>query len=118
MAWRIEKVNSVLEREIGNIILTDFDFPPDVLVTVTRVETSSNVIQAKVYVSVMPEKEEEKIFNILNRGVYAVQRKVNQRLRMRPVPRLIFVKDEAVKNASRIEELLHKNETGYLENTP
>ena len=55
MPNRIEKVNSLLEHEIGKILLHDFAFNPEILVTLTRVDTSSNLIEAKVYISVFPE---------------------------------------------------------------
>ena len=60
---RIEKVNSLLEHEIGKIILKDFAFSPEILVTLTRVVSSSNLIEAKVYISVYPEEKAEGMSN-------------------------------------------------------
>ncbi len=106
MTNRIEKVNSLLEHEISKIILKDFDFFPEILVTLTRVDTTANLIEAKVYISVFPDKEADKIIVALNKNVFNIQQKINRTLRMRPVPKIKFVKDEIISRAGKIEALL------------
>ena len=107
MSNRIEKVNSLLEHEIGNIILKDFDFT-GLLVTLTHVETTGNLIESKAYISVMPEEKSEHVLSVLNKGVYNIQKEINKRLNMRPIPKIIFVKDNQVAEASKVEQLLNK----------
>jgi len=105
MAKRIEKVNSLLEREISNIIARDFSFS-GAMVTVTHVDASGNLIEAKAYISVLPEDKTDKVLQVLNKGVYAVQQKINKVLNMRPIPKIIFVKDRQIAEAAKIEALL------------
>jgi ribosome-binding factor A len=107
MSNRIEKVNSLLEHEIGQILLRDFNFSGH-LVTLTHVETTPNLIEARAYVSVFPEDATAKVIATLNKGVYDVQQKINKKLNMRPIPKIIFVSDKQVADASRVEELLEK----------
>lgn len=118
MSNRIEKVNSLLEHEIGRIILKEFDFS-GTLVTLTHVETTGNLIEAKAYISVMPsasakglgetqEEKEDNIISILNKNVYKIQKEINKKLNMRPIPKIIFVKDEQIAEAAKVEELLNK----------
>ena len=45
---RIEKVNSLLEKEISKIIQREIMFSGGVLVTLTHVEATANLIEAKV----------------------------------------------------------------------
>ena len=104
---RIEKVNSLLEHEIGKIISRDFTFN-DALVTLTHVDASANLIQAKAYISTMPDDRTDHVISVLNKGVYDVQQKINKLLNMRPIPKIIFVKDERIQKAARVEELLEK----------
>ena len=104
---RIEKVNSLLSQEIGKIILRDFDFS-DCLVTLTYVDTTPNLIDTKVYISVMPENKIENIVKILNNGVYDIQHKINRKLNMRPIPKILFVKDDNIRGAARIEAILNQ----------
>jgi len=117
MAKRIERVNSLLEQEVGKILLHDFSFSPDVLVTVTRADTSSNIIESKIYVSVFPEAKADAIINVLNKSVYDIQYKINRILRMRPIPKIKFVKETEVSKAARVEELLAKAGQEEVEKT-
>ena len=105
---RIEQVNELIKREISQILLREVDFPENVLITVTRAESAPNLFEAKVWVSVMPEENLEKIVAHLNRQVYEIQQKINKRLKMRPVPRIKFLKEKQTVQAGRIEELLEK----------
>lgn len=108
MANRIDRVNSLLEHELGKILLRDFAFSPEILVTLTRVDTTANLIEAKAYISVFPELKSDGIINALNKSVYDIQYKINRTLRMRPIPRIRFVKEKEISKAARIEELLTK----------
>ena len=108
MSNRIEKVNSLIEHELSKIIFRDFAFSPEILVTLTRVETTGNLIEAKAYISVFPEPKAEPIINALNKSVYDIQYKINRTLRMRPIPRIRFVKETEIAKAAKIEELLFK----------
>ena len=111
MSNRIEKVNSLLEQEISKIILRDFYFS-EALVTLTHVDSSANLIEAKAYISVFPDEKIDKIIEILNKGIYSVQQKINKRLKMRPIPKIKFVKDNELIKAGKVEELL-----GQLKNS-
>jgi len=108
MSNRIEKVNALIQKELSKILFRDIDFPQEVLVTITRCDSSSNLSEAKVYVSVMPDKKLDKVFGILNRRIYYIQQVLNKRLRMRPIPRIEFRKEEKTKKAAQIEELLEE----------
>ena len=105
---RIEKVNSLLEHEISKILLKDFAFSPEILVTLTHVDTSANMIEAKAFISVFPDEKADGILNALQKSVYDVQYQINRILRMRPIPKIIFVRDKELSKAGKIEELLVK----------
>ena len=107
MVDRTEKINSLLEHEVGKIVLKEFYFP-GTMITLTHVDTSANLIEAKVYISTYPETRLEEIVEILNRNVYGVQHQINRLLRMRPIPKLKFVKDKDLIKAGKMEELLVK----------
>ena len=105
---RIPKINQLLQEELGAILLRELELPDGVLVTVTRVDASGNLQEAKVYISVMPEARLEDVFVVLNRNIYAVQQMLNKRLKMRPVPRIKRTIETKTSEAQRIEELLEK----------
>ncbi len=108
MSKRIQQVNALIKRELSQILLREIEFSPNVLVTVTRVETSSNLIESNIWISVLPEKELKRSLEILNKNIYILQQKLNQRLRMRPIPRIKFLGERKTGEAGKIEEILEK----------
>ena len=106
MSKRIQQVNQLIKKELSQIILREIESPKDVLVTMTRVETTPNLIESKVFVSVMPESKSENILQALNRQIYEIQQMLNKRLKMRPIPRICFVEEKETVEAGRIEEIL------------
>jgi len=107
MTNRIEKVNSLLEQEVSKIILRDFTFS-DALPTLTHIDTTANLIEARAYISVFPEGKTNQVIRVLNKGVRDVQKKINKKLNMRPIPKIVFIKDEKIEEAARIEALLEQ----------
>lgn len=108
MSKRIQRVNQLIKRELSQILLREVDFPKDTLVTVTRIETSVDLNQVRVFFSVMPENQTPDVLKILNRKIYTIQQILNKRLKMRPIPRIKFIEEKETKEAGRIEELLEK----------
>ena len=108
MSERIRKVNELIKRELSQIILREIDFPKKVLTTITRVEASPNLIQAKVYISALPEDQLTNVFRILRQRIYSIQQLLNKRLKMRPMPKIEIMEEKETKQAARIEEILEK----------
>lgn len=105
MAYKLEKLQELIHHEVASILQRDFFFP-GAMVTVTRVETSSDRQHAAVYVGVFPQSERKKIAAMLRKVVYPIQQALNRRLRMRPVPKLRFVVDISEERADRIRNIL------------
>ena len=103
---RIQQVNQLIKKELGQIILKKGDLPKNALVTLTRVETSRNLIDTRVYVSVLPEDQSQIILEILKRKIFNIQQLLNKRLRMRPIPKITFVEEKETAQAGKIEQLL------------
>ncbi len=113
--FRLERVNSLIQQELGKIILREVDVFPGTLLTITRVECAPNLFSAKVYVSVIPEDKFEDVLSLLKRHIYDLQQMLNKQMQMRPVPRIEFVKETKTKEAGRIEELLMKIDKDGIE---
>lgn len=105
---RILKVNELLKRELGQLFLKKVEFPRGVLVTITRIDTSPDLREAIVSISTMPNSESKNVQKILNCCVYNLQQEINKKLRMRPIPKIIFREEKRVSQAAKIEELLQK----------
>jgi len=115
--FRIEKVNSIIQQELGTIILREIDIFPGTLLTITRVECSNSMFHCKVYISVIPEDKFEDVLSLLNRHIYALQQFLNKKMQMRPVPKIEFFKEKKTAEAGRIDELLFKIKKEDIEKT-
>lgn len=111
---RVKKVNELIKKELGKIILKELDFPQGVLVTLTKVDTSKDLARARVFVSVMPVVETSRALQTLTREIYCLQQKLNQRLVMRPVPRIEFQPDKEMQKQAKINQILDKIEKEEL----
>jgi len=105
---RIQQVNQLIKKELGQILLREGDFSKNVLVTITRVDTTRNLIDTRVYVSVLPEGESLKILEKLKKRIFDIQQLLNKRLRMRPIPKIIFIEEKQTSEAGKIEQLLQE----------
>ena len=103
---RVIKINELMKRELGQIILREVEMPEKAVVTLTRVVASGNLQQAKVYISVVPDEKAREALKILGQNVFVIQQILNRKLKMRPVPRILWVLEKATVEAQRIEELL------------
>ncbi len=108
MSKRILQVNQLIKKELSKIILKEMEFSGEEVVTVTRVETSSDLNQTKVYISVFPSEKAEAVLGVLEDNIYDIQQRLNKRLKMRFVPKIIFKEEKETAKAGRVEELLEK----------
>ena len=105
---RIDSVNSLLKREVSKILQREISFPAGILVTLTKAEATANLIEAKIYISAFPEDKSEDVLKILKKEVPGIQKEINKKLNMRPVPKIIFVLDKNSSAVGRVEELLNQ----------
>ncbi|MBI2055740.1 MAG: 30S ribosome-binding factor RbfA [Candidatus Sungbacteria bacterium] len=111
---RIEKIQNLLREVIAATIARELAFPEGTMVTVTRVTPSEDLYYATVFVTILaaaPPAERE-VLKLLQKATGAVQRALNRKLRMRPVPRIAFAVDQDEKRRERIEKLLGENGPG------
>jgi len=104
---RIKKVNKLLKQEISQLLLREIDFN-DILVTVTNVETSPDLRQAKIKITVIPTEKGEQALTNIKREIFVIQQELNKKLSLRVVPKIRFEIDQTELKAQRIEEILEK----------
>jgi len=105
---RIQQINILIKKELGQILSKEIELSPDVLMTITRAETTPNLMESNIWISVFPEKELNRCLEILNKNIYILQQKLNQRLKMRPLPRIKFLEEKKTVEAGKVEEILEK----------
>jgi len=102
---RIEKVSALLKRELSSLINQDFveDFG---LVTVYDIELSADFREAKVFVTIFDQTEEELILKKLADKALNYQHILGRKLKMKFTPRLTFKINHFQEKIDRIDELL------------
>lgn len=90
-------------------ILVDLKDPRIRDVTVTFVEVSADMRQARVHVSVMGDETRQNLSLAgLRNSTGYLQKKIGDRLDTRYTPRLTFVLDQGVKNAMNVTRILNE----------
>ena len=102
---RIDRVNSLIQEELSKIIFDNFSIE-NVFITITSVDTSKDLIHAKVSLGIFPQKEARQALVKIIRFAPELQRLLNSTLRMRPVPKIEFVLDQGGERAAHIEKVL------------
>lgn len=106
MKNRIDQINQLIKEEIGKIILREIEISKDAIITVIRVETSSDLRHSVIYVSVLHKENEGQALGELNRAIYDIQHTLNRTLRMRPVPKIRFEIDKSYETEQKLYEIL------------
>ena len=90
-------------------ILTDLRDPRIEGVTVTYVEVSPDMRQAKVHVSIMGDETQQRLcLHGLRSSAGFLQNKISERIDTRYTPRLLFHLDEGVKKSLEISRMLQE----------
>lgn len=104
---RTLKAAEAIREVVGMAILTDLRDPRIAGVTVTSVEVSGDMRQAKVNVSIMGSEQAQQLcLHGLNSSAGYLQQKVAKRIDTRYTPKLQFVLDMGVKRSIEIARLL------------
>ena len=110
MGHRLLKVNETL-REVLSREIAGLKDPRVGFVTVTGVETSSDLRHAKVFVSVLGGiHERERSLDGLRAAHGFLQDRVAADVRIKRTPQLRFVYDDSIDRGLRIETLLKRYE--------
>ena len=104
---RIEKLQELIKQEMSKMLLTDLKDPRIGFVTVTDVEMTGDLREAKIYVSIMGGSEQVKSsLEGLNSALGFVRREIGQRVRLRFTPEISFALDTSLDYGDHIQKLL------------
>src|SRR5690606_21218167 len=104
---RHARLNEQLKREISDVIRTGVRDPRVAPVVVTDVDTTADLMLARVWVRPMGDEAARRAaIEGLRAAAAFVRRELAQRLRVRRVPELRFELDRTLERAMRIEEIL------------
>lgn len=109
MSHRANRVGEQLKKELTEIIGRKIKDPRIGFVTVTDVEVTGDLQQAKVFISVLGgDEQKENTLKGLAKAKGFIRSEIGQRIRLRKTPEILFEFDESVVYGNRIENLLHQ----------
>ncbi|SFD69226.1 ribosome-binding factor A [Paenibacillus catalpae] len=110
---RVGRVGEQIKKELSQIIQTELKDPRIGFITVTGVEATSDLSQARVYLSVLgSEEQKEETLKALAKANGYLRSELGKRMRLRHTPELLFKFDSSIEYGSRIEGLLDEINRG------
>ena len=103
---RHERVAEQIRKELAWILEREMDDPRVGFVTVSRVDVSKDLKNAKVYITVREGQGRAESARLLNRASGFLRARLAAHMRLRYVPNIRFAVDETIEQASRIDALL------------
>ena len=104
---RVLKAAQAIREVVSMAIIADLKDPRIKDVTVTLVEVSPDMRQAKVHVSVMGDETKQQLsLKGLQNSAGFLQQKIANRIDTRYTPKLKFVLDKGIKNAFAVTRIL------------
>ena len=99
----------MLQAEIADLLLRQLKDPRLSMATISRVEVSPDLREAKVYVSrVGSASEQKETMEGFDRAMGFIRGQLGRRLKLRYTPNLTFLLDTAIADGVRISRLLHE----------
>lgn len=106
---RADRVNALLQRELGTLISEELRDPRIAFTTVTAVEVTDDLRSARVFVSVLGDADAaKKTMAALEDARPFLRHELGSRTDLRFVPELTFVADRSAERAVRISGLLRE----------
>jgi len=107
MSIRTERLAAVIQRDLGRILQQDYQ-PSGSFITVTKVDLSPDLMNAKVFVSIyVPDQDKAFLYNQITERKAEIRKKLASKIRhqVRRIPELHFQKDESAEYAEKMDRL-------------
>ncbi|MGO0122986.1 30S ribosome-binding factor RbfA [Desulfothermobacter acidiphilus] len=109
MSYRPARLAESIKEIVADVLQHDFKDPRLGFVTVTRVEVSSDLRHAKIFLSVHGSPAEEKAsFEVLERAKGYIRSALGKRLRLRYVPEIVLKPDPSIEYGIRVAKILEE----------
>jgi ribosome-binding factor A len=118
MSRRTERVSELIRHELSDLIMRELRDPRvDGLISITRVDLTPDLYNARVSVSVMSETADPaEAVKALNTAAGFLHKELVHRLEMRRVPFLTFQIDRSIEEGAAV--LAHLNEVLHPDPAP
>ena len=104
---RIGRINEEIQRELSTLLRTLKD--PRLqggLLTIPRVDTTSDLRWCKVYVSALDKSQEKEMLKGLKSAAGYLRRELGAAVQLRYTPQLEFIADDSIQHGAHILQML------------
>lgn len=104
---RIEKLQELIKQEMSKMLLREIKDPRIGFVTVTDVEMTGDLREAKIFVSIMGDEEKvQESLKGLNSALGFIRREIGRRIKIRFTPEISFALDTSLDYSDHIQKIL------------
>ena len=105
---KIERLNHAFQEEISMIIMREIKDEDIKFVTITGVDTTSDLSFAKVYYTVLDSSKKQKTEEALKKASSFIRTKLAERVDIRHTPELKFIYDTSIAYGEHIEKIIEE----------
>ncbi|MBQ7416027.1 MAG: 30S ribosome-binding factor RbfA [Oscillospiraceae bacterium] len=115
---RILLINEEIQKELSSLLRKVKDpRVQDVMISITRVETTPDLRYTKVYVSFLQEEKAADAMKGLKSAAGFLRRQLGSNLKLRYAPEIVWALDDSITYGARMLELINSLNTGSNEET-
>ena len=104
---RLGRINEELKKEISKIITFELKDPNITgLISVTKVKITPDLKYAKVYVSILNSKNNEKTLQGLKDSSGFIKTQIAKTINLRITPQLVFEFDDSIEYGMKIDSII------------
>lgn len=111
---RILLINEEIQKELSALLRTVKDpRVQDVMISITRVETTPDLRYTKVYVSFLPEDKTADAMAGLKSAAGYLRRELGRNLRLRYSPEIVWAADDSIVYGAKMLKLINSLEVPH-----
>lgn len=105
---RLIRINDEIKRELSEIIRSEIKDPRlSVITTVLRVDTTNDLKQSKVYISVLGDEDKKnEVLEGLKNASGFIRKQMAMRVNLRNTPEFNFMLDDSLEYSIKISKLI------------
>ena len=105
---RIGRINEEIQRELSTLFRSVKDpRVQDVMISITRVETTPDLRYTKVYVSFLQQEKADEAMKGLKSAAGFLRRQLGTNLRLRYAPEIVWAHDDSITYGAKMLNLIN-----------
>lgn len=107
-SYRIGRINDDIKRELASMIPTLKDPRVRGLISITRVDATTDLRYCKVYVSTLDKDDAKEVMRGLKSSAGYLRRELGRRMTLRYTPELQFIADDSIDRGAKLIQMMNE----------